>query len=117
LTEPGRAAVTEWLRSPARPPEIFSELLVKVFFAAQAGDLEATRKILEHDRDSSAALLRQYENLMELLRTVPEMHYPAQTLEYGIRSARMAVEWAGEQIAAIDKDLKRSRRQGRSHIR
>lgn len=110
LTDEGRKAVLEWLRSPARPPEIFSELLVKVFFAAQAGDLEATRRILEDDRDRSAQILKSYEELMETLRTVPEMRFPAQTLEFGIRSMRTAVGWADEQIASIDEELKRNRR-------
>ena len=110
LTAKGREAVVEWLRSPARPPEIFSEPLVKVFFAAQAGDLEATRDILDLDRRSSAEILQRYEALMELLRTVPEMHYPAQTLEYGIRTMKMNIEWADEQIAAIDRELRRSSR-------
>jgi DNA-binding PadR family transcriptional regulator len=114
LTAKGREAVIEWLRSPAKPPEIFSELLVKVFFAGQAGDLAATREILDHDRRASAETLERYEALMELLRTVPEMRYPAQTLEYGIRTMKMSVEWADDQIAAIDKELKRSAAPGTS---
>jgi DNA-binding PadR family transcriptional regulator len=105
LTTKGRTAVVEWLRSPARPGQIYSELLVKVFFAAQAGDLRATRAIIQQDRDRTASTLEAYEELMKSLRTEPSMRYPAATLEFGIRTTRSHVRWADDQLAAIDEEL------------
>jgi len=116
LTEKGRKAAVEWLRSPARQSEVFSELLVKVFFAAQAGDFEATRKILEHERAETSRTLKEYEQLMEMLRTAPAMHYPAQTLEFGIRFSRMTIKWIDEQIALIDEERRKRRPKRRAKI-
>jgi DNA-binding PadR family transcriptional regulator len=113
LTDKGREAVGEWLRAPAKPTQVFSELLVKVFFADQAGDLDATRRILEDQRQQTLAILESYEDLMHSLRLEPAVHYPAQTLEFGIRFARMSVGWIDEQIAAIDAQPKPSRRKPR----
>jgi hypothetical protein len=104
LTPRGRRAVTQWLRHPANPPQFYAESLVKLFFAGQAGNLGATRAMLEHERDGFAARLAEFELKLPLLRADPEHRYPAMTLELGIRLHRLMIEWAERAIADVKRD-------------
>jgi hypothetical protein len=96
--------VTQWLRHPANPPQFYAESLVKLFFAGQAGDLAATRSMLEHERDLFAARLAEFELKLPLLQADPEHRYPAMTLELGIRLHRLMIEWAEQAIADVKRD-------------
>jgi PadR family transcriptional regulator AphA len=107
LTPKGRRAVLHWLRTPARPPQYFSEAMVKLFFAAQAGDLEATKRMLERDRERMTDLLSQYEAMLPMLLAQEDDRYPAMTLDLGIRLHRTLVEWTDDTLRKLDQDLKR----------
>lgn len=105
LTPKGRRAVTSWLRSPAAPPQLFMEALVKLFFAPQAGDLLATRRVIEQERDDTIRGLAGYEELYPRLAAQVDGRYPAMTLDLGIRIHRTVLEWANDSIAEIERDL------------
>jgi DNA-binding PadR family transcriptional regulator len=109
LTPKGRRAVMHWLRTPARPPQYFSEAMVKLFFAAQAGDLEATKRMLEKDRERMTDLLSQYEAMFPMLLAQEEDRYPAMTLDLGIRLHRTLIEWTDDALAKLDQDLTTTR--------
>ena len=57
LTPKGRQAVLEWLRAPEADDQLYSELLVKTFFASYADDPGAMRTMLERRREESEAML------------------------------------------------------------
>lgn len=101
LTPKGRRAVLGWLRRPARPPQVFSELLVKLFFAPQAGDPAATRRMLEEDRRRVAEHLAGFEELRKALEPQPEMRYPLMTLDMGIRFHRTLLDWLDETLRRV----------------
>lgn len=105
LTAKGRRAVMHWLRQPGRPPQFYCESLVKLFFAAQAGDLEATKGALLHDRDGFVQRLAAFEGLLPALRSDPAERYPALTLDLGIRLHRMMIEWIDDTVAELDRDI------------
>jgi DNA-binding PadR family transcriptional regulator len=109
LTPKGRRAVMHWLRQPAQPPQYFSEAMVKLFFAAQAGDLKATKRMLEQDRDRNRGLLAGFEALMPVLQAAEEDRYPAMTLDLGIRLHRALAEWADDTLRELDQDLRRAK--------
>lgn len=104
LTPRGRRAVSQWLRHPANPPQFYAESLVKLFFAGQAGNLEATREMMQHERDSYAERLAAFEAKLPLLQADPEHRYPAMTLELGIQLHRLMIEWADGVLARLAAD-------------
>lgn len=108
LTPKGRRAVRTWLRQPARPPQYFSEAMVKVFFARQAGDLDATLRLLEHEREGYREQLAAFEALLPLLEMEPDQHYPAMTLDLGMRLYRTLVGWCDETIRKLERERARS---------
>ena len=105
LTAKGRRAVTHWLRQPAGAPQFYAESLVKLFFAAQAGDLQATKRIVQGDRDAFAERLSYFEALLPFLASDPASKYPAMTLDFGIRLHRTILEWCDETTAKLDREM------------
>lgn len=105
LTPRGRREVVRWLREPASREQLFSEMLVKTFFAPQAGDLEATRRMLEHELEEALVQLEDYEGLMSQIRDVEALRYPAMTLDMGIRVSRAWIEWLREALEVVEKDI------------
>ena len=110
LTPKGRRVVMHWLRTPARPPQYYSEAMVKLFFAAQAGDLDATTRMLERERERNSELLARFEALLPLLLEQEADRYPAMTLDLGIRLHRTLVEWTADTLKKLERDRKRASR-------
>jgi hypothetical protein len=111
--------VTQWLRHPANPPQYYAESLVKLFFAAQAGDLPATMAMLEHEREGFAERLAEYELKLPFLQADPDHRYAAMTLELGIRINRLMIEWVDDILQRMAADARSTagsarRRAGRS---
>lgn len=112
LTPKGRRAVTQWLRDPAAQDQLFSGMLVKLFFAAQAGDLVATKRMLEQQRQEFAETLATYEAFLPVLQSAEATRYPAMTLEFGIRFHREVVEWLDDTIARLEGDIAAGGKEG-----
>jgi PadR family transcriptional regulator, regulatory protein AphA len=108
LTPKGRKAVEEWLRSPDADDQLYSELLVKVFFAGYASDPDTVRTMLEGRREHAAKLLAEYEQFLPVLEAAKDNPYPAMTLSNGVHSYRAEIAWIDETLAKLDA-MKRRR--------
>lgn len=102
LTPKGRKAVLAWLGDPEAEDQLYSELLVKVFFAAYSDDPEALRKMLERRREHSAAMLADYEQFIPVLESADDNPFPAMTMSAGIHYYRSELGWIDETLAKLD---------------
>jgi PadR family transcriptional regulator, regulatory protein AphA len=102
LTPKGRRAVLEWLRAPDADDQLYSELLVKVFFASAADDRDGLRRLLERRREESAGILAEYEQFIPLLEAAKDNPYPGMTMSAGIHYYRAELVWIDETLAKLD---------------
>lgn len=102
LTPKGKRAVQEWLRDPEAEDQLYSELLVKIFFAAYANDPGGVREMLLRRREESASILAEYEQFIHVLEASKENPYPAMTMAAGIHFYRSELEWIDETLAKLD---------------
>jgi DNA-binding PadR family transcriptional regulator len=107
LTPKGRRAVQEWLRSPEAEDQLYSELLVKIFFAQYANDPDGVRGMLERRREESAATLAGYEQFIHVLDAAEDNPYPAMTMSAGIHFYRAELAWIDETLAKLDAKERR----------
>jgi DNA-binding PadR family transcriptional regulator len=104
LTDEGRAALHEWLTTPARPVvELRDEGLLRLFFADElsVGELRAQLALmrLRHERG--------LEQLEEIERTEKEPRRACAmlTLRYGVDLQRWAIAWYDDLLAELaDRD-------------
>ena len=101
LTPKGRKAVLAWLRAPEAEDQLYSEVLVKVFFASQAGDIAGLREMLERRREESEGMLRDYEQFLPILESASDNPYPAMTLSAGIHYYRSELAWIDETLQKL----------------
>ena len=101
LTPKGRRVVMAWLKSTEADDQLYSELLVKVFFANHVDDPEGLRTMLERRREESEAMLHDYEKFLPMLEAATENPYPAMTLSYGIHAYRAEIAWIDETLAKL----------------
>jgi len=97
ITEPGRKKLQGWLAQKAEPVAYRHELLLKLFFGSQM----QSPKVKEHlsrCNEHNRALLKNYtqieKDIAQYKSTSPDWLYWRMTLQYGILSARMELEWA-----------------------
>lgn len=109
LTPKGKIAALEWLRDPEADDQLYSELLVKTFFAGYASDPETVREMLERRRAEDVQMLADYEKFLPMLEAAEDNPYPAMTLSYGVMAYRAEIEWIDETLKKLDK-IKRSKR-------
>jgi DNA-binding PadR family transcriptional regulator len=102
LTPKGRKAVMEWLRKPEADDQLYSELLVKVFFAAYSDEPEALREMLEQRREESQGMLDEYRQFLPVLEAAEDNPYPAMTMSAGIHYYRSEIAWIDETLAKLD---------------
>lgn len=113
LTPAGRRAVVAWLREPDATDQFFSEMLVKVFFAAAAGDPLATKQMLENKREEYQQMLSHFESL-----PLPEEPVESQaSLDLGIRMHRAIIEWLDDTIAKLEREITVKRRRAGTRSR
>lgn len=110
LTPKGRRAVQEWLRSPDANDQLYSELLVKVFFADYASGPDGVRAMLERRREESAGTLAEYERFLPMLEAAEDNPYPAMTLSAGVHAYRSEIEWIDETLAKLDAMKRRGKK-------
>lgn len=108
LTAKGRKAAQEWLRSPEANDQLYSELLVKIFFAGYASDPDGVRTMIERRREHAARLLAEYERFLPVLEAAEDNPYPAMTLSNGVHAYRAELAWIDETLAKLDA-MKRRR--------
>jgi PadR family transcriptional regulator, regulatory protein AphA len=114
LTARGEREFLEWLGEPADVTPHRNELLLKLFFGRRI-DRGAVEAILAEQRRKNQELLEIYGGVARHIDEVgtPEAPYWRFTLDYGIRIARMHVEWCDETLKAL-KRLSSSKKEKRS---
>ncbi len=106
ITEAGRAELARWLATPQPLPIHREPFLVQLFFAAQLSDETLLALIAEQTR-AHQAQLRAYEETT--VRPPEEMGgedahaLAALTLELGLRSERMYLDWLRDATARIQR--------------
>lgn len=91
LTNAGREALLEWLRTPVeRPREMRQEFLLRLYFARQSG-LQTARDLLANQRKYIAHWLEQIQQMIAEL-PVDEM-FQKLVLEFRLRQSQAALEW------------------------
>jgi DNA-binding PadR family transcriptional regulator len=112
ITEEGRAALHEWLTSPAEPlEEVRDEALLKIFFADLL-TLEETTAVLHVKRASHQRTLDQLESQLEEAqshRAARGLRPMPMALDYGIQFHRWAVAWCDETEALLRSEASQGR--------
>jgi DNA-binding PadR family transcriptional regulator len=104
ITAAGRAELSRWLEAPVEPRPPRNELLLKLFFGANARPAELRRHI-ESFRRERAELLARYARIRAALEGIasPPAHLPywLMTLSYGESEARAHQRWADAALARL----------------
>lgn len=109
LTGAGREELGRWLASPPDTIQLRSPMLLKVFF----GNLTDPQNLASHLRqwrESHAAMIDRYEkeivpvveHYKNITGAVEDARYWALTLDFGMRQARMVVDWCDAALKALD---------------
>ena len=105
VTEPGLQELQSWLLEPVERQQVRNELLLKLFFGAQA-PIEVSIGHVEGFRARQERALRRYEeteatmNLRERPDDPNRQHWLI-TLSYGRHQAEAAIAWSDETLATL----------------
>ena len=109
ITPEGKEELHRWLKSPYPDQPQHSAPLIQVFFFGQLTDEEVRAKFSE-----AAALFRstlerfenvpqQAEDYMQMVASPREAFFGLQTLELGIQTLRLQLEWAENVLRILDQ--------------
>jgi DNA-binding PadR family transcriptional regulator len=112
LTEAGRERLRLWLELPAEPQVARNELLLKLFFGAQAVP-EAMRRHVQERRGRLEVDLRRYREIERSLQAAhagrPGLPYFLMVVRFGIAETRALLAWCDESLAELDREVGRQR--------
>ena len=107
ITPSGQEALRSWLLSPIPSQDVRIAALIQVFFAGQLSD-EQVLALFERLAAEARAVLEAYDRIsqpaeadVESAGMQRDSFFWGLTLEYGILSARMDLEWFENVIARI----------------
>ena len=107
ITPAGREALRAWLLTPLPSQDIRIAALIQVFFAGQLSDQD-TLALFERLAAEARAVLEAYDRIpqpaeadVESAGMQRDSYFWGLTLEYGILSARMDLEWFESVIARV----------------
>ena len=123
ITGEGKKELLHWLAEPPEELEMRHTLLVKVFFGRQLPP-ERLAEHLKNWREYNVNLLKQYETeVMPIIQRQSEKacyaedsNYWGLSLDYGIRHARMVIDWCDQALKDVEKG-KIKRRKEKKHGR
>ena len=123
ITGEGKKELLHWLAEPPEELEMRHTLLVKVFFGKQLPP-EKLAEHLKNWREYNVNLLKQYETeVMPIIQRQSEKscyaedsNYWGLSLDYGIRHARMVIDWCDQALKDMEKG-KIKRRKEKKHGR
>ena len=123
ITGEGKKELLHWLAEPPEELEMRHTLLVKVFFGRQLPP-ERLAEHLKNWREYNVKLLKQYETeVMPVIQRQSEKscyaedsNYWGLSLDYGIRHARMVIDWCDQALKDMEKG-KIKRRKEKKHGR
>jgi PadR family transcriptional regulator AphA len=105
ITAAGQDRLRAWLEVGPRPKVNRSELLLKLFFGRMA-PVESMREHVLATRARYAADLVRYEGLGPTISALhqgkPGLPFYRMAVSYGVREARMILEWCDETLEALD---------------
>jgi len=109
ITPEGKKELLDWLAEPPETPELRLTMLVKIFFARQLPP-EKLAEHLKNWREYNINLLKQYqtEAMPVIARQsakpgfAEEAYYWGLSLDYGIRHARMAIDWCNQALQDLE---------------
>jgi DNA-binding PadR family transcriptional regulator len=109
LTAKGSKQLGEWLPLPARPQVPRDELLLKLFFGAEA-PVAVSRQHLQMQEANAQARLGGYEEIGRMLRRLhgapppdgPRVMWWEMTLRRGILDCRAELQWCAESLRTLD---------------
>ena len=111
ITPAGHDVLATWLAEPPIAPPRRNELLLKLFFAARAGDSAASRPgaaMVRDFRDAQIAELDRYSVTRAELEAAPnppdDLQYWLMTLRYGELEAKAHLDWCDEILSAMESD-------------
>jgi PadR family transcriptional regulator, regulatory protein AphA len=115
VTAKGRKQLAEWLPMAARRQVLRDELLLKLFFGAEA-PIAVSRQHLQQQADNAQARLSAYgeiEPRLQRLRRAPPPDGPRvmwweMTLRRGILDCRAELQWCQESLRTLDGLEKRT---------
>ena len=118
ITDKGKKELTHWLKEPPEEPELRHTLLVKVFFGGQLPN-ECFKDHLKNWRAYNANLLKQYETeVMPVIQRQSakanyneDAKYWGMSLDYGIRHARMAIDWCDQALKELDAGKRKTKKE------
>lgn len=108
ITPAGRAALTEWLRSPLEPETPHDAFLMRLFFVGALG-IPATRAVLDARRSQATTMLAGLHSVSEQARrdagnrAEGDLGYGLRvaTLRNGVLHAEAELAWLTETTAAL----------------
>ena len=104
LTEPGRERLLELLRTPEETAPPRNGLMLRVFFGSVLGP-DAVAALIAETREQVMAQLAAFDGISRMMaeeRDHPEhQRYWALTVSAGAHSARAALAWCDESLAAL----------------
>ena len=107
ITPAGQEALRTWLLTPLPSQDVRIAALIQVFFAGQLSDQE-TLALFERFAAEARAVLEAYDRIsqpaeadVESAGMLRDSFFWGLTLEYGILSARMELEWFESVIARV----------------
>lgn len=105
ITDEGRRVLREWLQEPADPEVYKIDLLLKLYFGAQA-DIEDSIRQVTVFRERQRSLIQLYdafeENLMAVLNKDPAHRFILLTLKFGQKLMRANLDWANETLETLE---------------
>ena len=105
LTTQGRARLADLLRQPHQPTPPRNALMLRLFFGRALG-VDACRALLRQAKDEAEQRLAEFQAIRAELATDPHTeHHPywLLTISAGEHTARAAVAWADESLAALSQ--------------
>ena len=110
ITPAGREALRTWLLAPLPSQDVRIAALVQIFFAGQLSD-EQVLALFERLAAEARTVLEAYDGIplpggadVQVAGMQRNSFFWGLTLEYGILSARMDLEWFESVIARIKRD-------------
>ena len=107
ITDSGKEELRHWLSTPLQSSDYREPFLIQVYFGGLLSDEEFV-DLLEHEIRTLQARLALYDSIYKMYQEAIRTHSDPRafflsitTLEYGILSNRIAVEWLQSVIARV----------------
>lgn len=107
ITPTGRAELHRWLSTPLPPQDLREPLLIQIYFAGKLADTEITT-LLQREIDATLERLALYAAIYPInqakVATSADPRatfFSVLTLEYGIRSNQVLLEWLKSVLARV----------------